>query len=57
MPIRSFALFRGTTFILNFTIPALTVWRGETIVEIKKFVFFEKRGIFKIVTEKRTKHR
>jgi len=36
----------GPTFILNFAILTLKTGRGETIVEDKKFTFFDKRGIF-----------
>jgi len=38
---------------LNFKTLALKLGRGETIVEIKKFAFFEKVGIFQIKSQTR----
>jgi len=38
---------------LNFTTLTLKLGRGETIVEIKKFAFFDKKGIFQINSQTR----
>ena len=40
-------------FVLNFKAITLKLGRGETIVEIKKFAFFGKMGIFQIKSQTR----
>ena len=43
----------GGPFILNFKTLALKLGRGEMIVEMKKFAFLDKKGIFQIYSQKR----
>ena len=42
-----------STIVLNFTTLSLKLGPGETIVEIKKFSFFGKKGIFQIKSQTR----
>jgi len=46
--LKFFVPFSRPNFILNFKTLPLKLGRGETIVEIKKFAFFGKMGIFQI---------
>jgi len=38
---------------LNFNTLSLKLGHGETILEIKKFAFFDKKGIFQISSQAR----